>query len=818
MAKSPLRSPLPADDDPSSQGLNRRSFLKYVGAGAGAIFGGSWIQLGCAPAAPSLTGPWVRDDGMGNWHQPPYPVPLPGSGRDRPDAEAFASYEVVDDLVLPDGFHYRKLAEWGRRFGPADAPERQIRFGYNNDYTGLQKIDGSDDEYWLLVNHEYVAARPWLEAYAEVYGQEPPKTELVADTRVPMLSKYGIYSFDGYTFPLGSRLDMSDPEAVADIPPATLARMRSLAKDVLNEMGVSVLRVKRLADGHFEVIHESPDHKRITAIERQNVDGEAEAHSRFTGPADWLFTTPPRGTMSNCSGGNTPWGTFLTCEENFQNDTLDSVSPEGLEISQQRRWVGSRALKVGDFYDFSHPLPFMLGGNGHLIDHPLDSREYGWVCEVDPASGHLTKHTALGRFRHENVTVRAEAGRRLAAYMGDDRRGGHIWKFVSDEVVDDPQSAETSNLLSRGTLYVARFNEDFTGEWVPLDVETPLRRPEPEHCFSQHMQVPSRFVGGPVKVGNTDRDNPEVEVEDWMEIISNFAGKPFDQCTLGDLVRVDDENGELSDDEIRRRKNGILSVDAFLMANACGGTPSARPEDLEIHPDDRTVYIAFTDATDSSDGSPDQRIFPDSSMETSRQYGAIYRILEGGSESPDSDPASTTFKWGKFVSSGEVAEQGGGFACADNMVFDPAGNLWMVTDISTSAQNFPTSRQAIDGTLPGGKNFPGVFGNNAMFMLPTRGDQQGLPQLFAIAPMEAELCGPTFADDGEALILSIQHPGESDGTRRSDRPDEENIHIVHDRDDQPFEQRRTVPVGSNFPHGEKDRAPRPCVVCVTRST
>ena len=808
----------------SEHQVDRRRFLTYVGSGAGALFAstlgvGSLLQTGCVSGNNSggsnMVGSWVGQDGKGRWIQPPYPLPLPGSDEDLPDAEAFASFEVIDDLVVPDGFSYHKVAEWGQVFGPSDRPESQIRFGYNNDYTGLLPVEGTDDQYWLFVNHEYVAARPWIDAYAEMYGEEPPSIRLDADTRVPMMFKYGVYTFDGYTFPMGSRLDAGNADAVAAIPPKTFEKMRRVAHQVLDEMGVSILRVRHLPDGRFEVIQDADDHRRITAISRQNVEGD---HSRFSGPASWLFSAMPRGTMSNCSGGTSPWGTFLTCEENYQNDTSDAISPAGREIEGWAREYGAITLNVGDYYNFDHPLPLMFKGNGELIPEPLDSREFGWVCEFDPTTGHMTKHTGLGRFRHENVALRADADKPLAAYMGDDRRGGHIWKFVSDGKVNDPTDPANSSLLEQGTLYVARFNKDFTGEWIPLVAETPLRRPEPEHCFSQHVQVPSRFVGGPVKVGDTDRDNPELEVEDWMDIISNFAGKPFEQCTLGDLVRIDSEDAaDLDEETLRARKNGIIAMDAFLMANACGGTPSARPEDLEVHPDDRTIYIAFTDATDSSDGSPDQRIFPDSSMENSRQYGAIYRILEGGEESASSDPAANTFTWGKFVASGEVAEQGGGFACADNLVFDPSGNLWMVTDISTSAQNFPTSRQMIDGTQPGGKNFPGVFGNNAMFMLPTRGDLAGAPQLFALAPMDAELCGPTFADDGETLILSVQHPGEVDGTRRADRKDEEETFIVHDRQNQPFEQRRKMPVGSNFPHGELDRAPRPCVVCVTRS-
>ena len=811
----PAKSSPPQDD--TLPGVSRRRFLTYVGAGAGAIFSGalgvgSLLQTGCATPR-RVVGSWVGADGLGRWIQPPYPVPLPGSPEDTPDAERFAAFEVIDDLVLPDGFGYHKIAEWGEVFGPADQPEKQVRFGYNNDYTGLLKIDGTEDQYWLFVNHEYVAARPWLAAYEELFGEAPPEIHLEADTRVPMMSKYGIFTFDGYTFPLGSRIDVANADAMADVPEATRAKMHKLAGQVLSEMGISVLRARRLPDGRLEIVRDADDHRRITAYGRQNITGD---HSRWSGPAAWLFDEAPRGTMCNCSGGTTPWGTFLTCEENYQNDTADEISPSGREIEGRPRTYGAITLKVGDFYNFDTPLPLMIKGSGHLLEKPLDCRQYGWVCEVDPATGHMTKHTGLGRFRHENVALRADAGQKLAAYMGDDRRGGHIWKFVSDDLVEDPKSPDTARLLEKGTLYVARFNEDHTGEWIPLVPDTPLRRPEPEHCFSQHVQVPSRFVGGPVKVGDTERDNPEIEVEDWMDIVANFASKPFADCTLGDLVKVDADGAESMDEAtLRQHKNGILAMDAFLMANACGGTPSARPEDLEVHPDDRTVYIAFTDATDSSDGSPDGRIFPDSARENSRQYGAIYRILEGGSESADSDPASTTFKWGKFVASGEVAEQGGGFACADNMVFDPSGHLWLVTDISTSAQNFPTTRELIDSTQPGGKNFPGVFGNNAMFMLPTRGDHAAKPQLFALAPMDAELCGPTFTEDGETLILSVQHPGEVDGTRHGGAADVQT-HIVHDRRNEPFEQQRTVPVGSNFPHGESGKAPRPCVVCVTR--
>lgn len=231
-----------------------------------------------------------------------------------------------------------------------------------------------------------------------------------------------------------------------------------------------------------------------------------------------------------------------------------------------------------------------------------------------------------------------------------------------------------------------------------------------------------------------------------------------------------------------------------------------------MHPRDQSVYVGFTDSTGSGDGSPDVRIFPDSKGENSRQYGAIYRLVEDGS-----DPAARIFKWGKFVSSGEAAGQGGGFACADNLVFDPQGNLWMVCDITTPMHNMPVAREG--QSSPGGKELVGIFGNNSMFMFPTAGPRAGQPFSFAIGPTECELTGPTFTPDGRALILSVQHPGEFYGIRGHGTFPSEEVRSMRlaARDGTVFEQKRTVPMGSNFPSGKLGEVPRPCVVCIRRA-
>lgn len=719
--------------------MNRRGFLRYVGAGAagwtvssclGPLATGAYGRTPIQAAGGGVRG-WVTAEGMPTWSAVGYPVPLPGDAADVADAVRLATFEVRDDLVLPDGFRWDLIAQWGDAI---QTPEGPRRVGYNHDYTGLVPIAGRSEEYWLLVNHEYISARPWVQGYAAAHGRVLP--ELPAPP------------------PIGQDLPITDD-------------VRRICEAAMDDLGVSVLHVRRREDGRFELMPGADDHKRLSG------------------------RSLPVGTFSNCSGETTPWGTFITCEENFQDQTCEAVTPDGEEEVSRVRPFTMNAVGLDGI-----GLPFEFEGLGTGCEPRLKGTDFGWCVHLDPATGVMEKLKPLGRFRHENVALRCESGRRLAAYMGDDRRGGHVWKFVSDEVVRDPKDPANLALLRRGTLYAAKFEPDFSGRWIALKPDTPVVLPEPERCVTQHVWLPQRPVGGAVAVGTPSSSHRELTVKQWVWAIEQFTGKPLTRTTLGDLVRGD--------------RQSVIWMDAYLMANAAGATPTARPEDVEVHPLDKSVYIAFTDSTGSGDGSPDAAIFPDSSGKNSRQYGAIYRLEEA-----DDDPAAEAFTWGKFVASGECAEGGGGFACADNLAFDPDGNLWMVTDISTLTHNFPVNRDA--GVTPGDKGFPGVFGNNALFMIPTRGESAGVPFCFAIGPMECELTGPTFTPDGRTLILSVQHPGERYGARRNRASQTRDYHIAA-RDGSVFRQTRTVPVGSNFPGGRDGDVPRPCVVCITRTT
>ncbi len=779
----------PTENRVSASSVTRRSFLRYVGTGGASlltahVLGPLTRTVQAREIHGAIKESWSALAGTGrpDWTPVSYPIPIASDGGSAAtDAARLAKYVVGDDVLLPAGFRYDVVATWGDRFGP---PGHTITFGHSNDYTGIVPIAGKADEFWMLVNHEYISARPWLEGYSSIFGQSPVDSE----------GKIGGARLSGCD------LNLADPALTQNMNPVLLAGARELCRVALSDLGVSVLRVRRSADGRFSVVTNSLDHFRFTGDGAQNARVQDMS---FTGPAANRLGVP-RGTFSNCSGATTPWGTFLSCEENFQDQVPEFIAPDGQPLPEHSINFNGNADKI------DHPYPFEFSGLGAGVFPPLDGRQYGWVIEVDPVRRTLKKHTALGRFRHENVALRCEAGKRLVAYMGDDRRGGHVWKFVSEGVVTDPTDPANSALLERGTLYVARFEingEQRSGSWVALDPHTPLRMPEPQQCADGRVWLPSRPDGGHVQVG--EQAGPGVlSVTEWNATATRFAGGDASQL----MSLVDPPDGVATLDARNAHATGVLCMDAYVMANAIGGTPCSRPEDIEVHPRDGSIYIAFTDSTGSDDGSPDARIFPDSRRDNSRQYGAIYRLAE-----TNGDAASLTFTWGRFIEAGEMAEQGQSFACADNLVFDPFDNLWMVTDITTPLHNNATDRTGT--TAPGAKGFVGVFGNNALFMIPTSGPSAGVPHCFAIGPMESEMTGPTFTPDGRTLLLAVQHPGELHGARRAtiDRADEvRHVQLATRDGSATFTQHRTTPLGSNFPSRIPNTPPKPCVIAITR--
>ena len=253
--------------------------------------------------------------------------------------------------------------------------------------------------------------------------------------------------------------------------------------------GVSVMEVVE-QEGKWVTVVDSPLNRRITADSPMEITGPARGHDLLKTKAD-PSGTRSLGTWNNCGNGRTPWGTYLACEENFNGyfSSSDANYKPSAELSRYgvktEDW-GYAWATVDERFDISK--------------HPHEPNRAGYVVEIDPMDPASTpkKRTALGRFKHENAEVVVAADGRIVVYMGDDERGEFLYKFVSDGVY--AVGGDNSGLLEDGDLFVAKFNEDGSGEWLALTPEV-TGMSEAEICI--HTRIAAS------KAGATTMDRPE---------------------------------------------------------------------------------------------------------------------------------------------------------------------------------------------------------------------------------------------------------------------------------------------------------------------
>lgn len=729
--------------------LKRRQFLMFLGATTGTVTLSHLVNSKQGPLS-------IQPAGAASPAFTPVKSPMPYGAVDiatEKQAEAYKQFQVLDDLVLPEEYTYDVIAAWGDPVGDS-------RFGYNNDY--LSFVETAPGEGFLTVNFEYISGGTWLQTYADVIGNELAFTEVIAAAA----------STEGEI----------DVATLADDDPLK-TQITAIAKEALIDQGLGVISIRRDANGRWMRTYSAAD-RRITGVSGLE-DGR---YLSATGPATAVFTKPTKmgyednlgariiGTFQNCSGGTTPWGTVLSAEENFQDQVYEPVMPDGSAYNpSQKPFVinaGEVDGKAGE-----------VDGRGNVFG--LAGNKYGWMVEIDPANpnDYGVKHSWLGRFRHEAVGVRAEANRKLAVYSGCDRRGGHVYKFVSSGTVSDPKDKANSQLLADGRLYAAKFNPDGSGGWIPLSPETAINPEMPSAIAGGKINLPKRPEGG------------------YESVESDAAAIAFKQQypTLGDLY-------EGSGNE----QQGAILIDAHYAANAVGATATARPEDTDLAADG-TLYIAFTSGSPGGDGGPTNAIFQGPNGEQPYEFGWIMKLREDGE-----DPGSMTFRWEMMALGGEPAEGGAGFSNPDNLEIDANGNLWMVTDIATSKNNAAVpSRINEDGKPLSQSNLRGLFGNNSIWFIPTLGANAGEAYMFGYGPMECEMTGPFLTQDMQTLFLAAQHPGEVHGIRQ-DMAVETRKFAMQTTDGQVFTQERQVPIGSNWPSKQANQPPKPAVVAIRR--
>jgi secreted PhoX family phosphatase len=341
-------------------------------------------------------------------------------------AGGFASVpaSTEDRVIVPPGYRYTVLLRWGDPLFPG-APEfdpaaqtaaRQIRqFGYDNDFIGFTPLpagSGSSTRGLLGVNHENARSEIMWPGWD---GTHESKTREMVDTEIAA-------------------------------------------------HGFTVVEIARGSGGEWSVVTGSPYNRRITGATPMAIRGPAAGHPLVRTRAD-PAGAHALGTLNNCAGGVTPWGTILSGEENFQNyftGKLEAVPDAGVRAIHKRYGIGTGRGR------------YMSWGRDHdrfdLAREPNEPNRFGWIVEIDPydATSTPVKHTALGRMAHEGATVILAGGGRPVAYMGDDARFEYLYKFVAAGRFDAANRQANMQLLDSGTLHVARFRDDGTGEWLPL--------------------------------------------------------------------------------------------------------------------------------------------------------------------------------------------------------------------------------------------------------------------------------------------------------------------------------------------------------------
>jgi secreted PhoX family phosphatase len=319
------------------------------------------------------------------------------------------------------GYDADVLIRWGDavlpnapQFDPANpsAASQEAQFGYNNDFIGFIALDGRSDRGLLVINHEYT-------------NDELMYFGLSGSSRKAMVA------------------GLSDAQIRA-----------SMAAH-----GGSVIEVERV-QGSWRVVPGSKFARRITASTPMQITGPAAGHELMKTKADPAGTRV-LGMLNNCAGGVTPWGTWLTCEENFNHyfSGKDSAETSLLAAAYARYGVSE------GYYPWDR-----IDGRFDVGQEPNECHRFGWVVEIDPLDPNSMpkKRTALGRFKHEGAGNIVNADGRFVVYQGDDQRFDYVYKFVSTGKVDFDNREANRDLLDSGTLYVARFDPDGRGEWLPL--------------------------------------------------------------------------------------------------------------------------------------------------------------------------------------------------------------------------------------------------------------------------------------------------------------------------------------------------------------
>ncbi|KYQ82778.1 phosphatase [Acinetobacter sp. NRRL B-65365] len=658
------------------QHISRRSLISKTASGAVAL-----------TLASTLTG--CNDDDNSNNNGTPTTPTNPDKKPEKLTFNAVAK-NLNDIVTVPEGYQATVLYALGDSINPAypewddnnipSGPSFQFRSGDCHDgmhFFGLnaatQRFDESVSDRGLLVmNHEYI--NPTF-----LHPKGPTKV----DGRRP------------------------EDEVIREV----------------NAHGVSVIEIKKdQSTQKVEVVKNSVFNRRITGSTVMDFAGVA-AGSTLLATGYSPAGRQTRGTHNNCGNGYTPWGTYLTTEENFigyfarsagddalrRPEEIIALKRYGLKAGSSSRYAWETAKGSVESQDLYDRWNADVKTDTASSDYRNGPNTFGWMVEIDPFDGRQNpvKRTSLGRFAHEDSACRAVAGQPLAFYMGDDSRGEYIYKFVSDAKWDTKDVnggyRAGDKYMNAGKLYVAKFNNDGSGQWIELSYgKNGLDQSNTVYPFSSQADVVTFARLAADSVGATKMDRPE-----W--------------CT------VNPENGEIY---------------VTLTNNSNRGSS---------YPTDAANPRAYED------------LYNNEKVQKGNVNGHIIRFRETGDLT-----TAESFKWDIYLFGAEASmasninlsglTDNNDLSSPDGMWFDPRGVLWIQTD--DGAYTDVTNCMML-AALPGqiGDGTKATTSNGTETLVGKKVTDDTLRR-FLTGPKECEITGIAMTPDYKAIFINVQHPGE----------------------------------------------------------
>ena len=484
---------------------------------------------------------------------------------------------LVDEFTVPAGYRWSPIIRWGDPlfasspsldFANQSADAQAGQFGYNNDYLDII-ADPSGKTGVLVANHEYVNPNIMF----------PPTND-----------------------------------------PAEKRRRGDIYKAA---QGMSVVELRRDKAGDpWSYVVGGKRNRRITVETVFELTGPAAGSDLVKTAADpegrWV-----KGTLGNCAGGTTPWGTVLSGEENF-----NGYFAWAADTAEQKRYSGTSTTSTETGWEAYDPR-----FDAHQAGSVNEPNRFGWIVEIDPSDPTSTplKHTAMGRLKHEGANVIIAEDGRVVAYMGDDERNDYLYKFVSKgrytAATSTGAKKKNQRLLGEGDLFVAKFTGDSPA---------------------------GEITGG----GALPSDGLFDGAGQWLPLTRN-GRSVVPGMTIEEVL-----------------------VYTRRAADLVGATKMDRPEDVEPNPRTGKVYVALTNNSARGTSSPLDEANPISG----NRFGHVIELTETAGKAGETfgwsilllcgDPSKTAYTY--FA--GFPKELVSPISCPDNLAFDSEGNLWISTD------------------------------------------------------------------------------------------------------------------------------------------